>query len=203
MSESTFRKLSAIRLLRHAIIDTLVAAEIDGIGENVFEARREDAWPEEGSFAVVYTDSFKLDDQRTSPKTYKVSGLVLVDVVCQETGDGVNDKLDIMTEKVIDVLQPMMPKEGFFGGLTKRFVVTEIENDLSALGEMTRGTQRISFATEFNVTYPLGGPVDYFLKANSTIKMGEGVGNKQEFTTVVQELPPTPEPDPEPGESDA
>lgn len=186
MSEPVLRKLSAIRLLRHAVIDTLVDADIEGIGENVFEARRDDAWPEEGSFAVVYTDSFSLDDQRTSPKTYKVSGNVLVDVVCQDITETVNDTLDIMTERVIEVLQPLMPKEGFFGGITKRFVVTGIENNLSSLGEMNRGAQRITFATEFNVTYPIGGPVDDFRKANNTMTVGDGDGNKQEFVTVVR-----------------
>jgi len=180
------RTLSAIKQLRHAVINTIVNANIDGIGENVFEARKDDAWPEEGSFAVVYTDSFSFDDQRTSPKTYKCSGSVVVDVVCQDECDSVNDMLDDMTHSVIAVLQPLMPKEGFFGGLTKRFVLTGIENNLTALGEMNRGCQRITFSTEFNVTISVGGPADEFISANNEISMGEGSGNKQKFTTRVR-----------------
>lgn len=180
------RTLSAIKELRHAVIDAISGANITGIGDNVFEARKEDAWPEEGSFAIVYTDDWKLDDQRTSPKTYKVSGSVVVDVVCQDIDDDVNDKLDDMTLAVISVLQPKMPAIGFFGGITKRFVVSSIENNLSELGEMNRGSQRITFDTEFNVTITTGGPEDEFLKANNTVSMGEGDGNKQEFTTQMR-----------------
>lgn len=191
------RTLSAIKELRHAVIDTIVNAEIPHIGDNVFEARRESVWPEEGMIAVVYTDSFTLDDQRTSPKDYKINGTVLVDVICQSERDTVNDDLDDATAAIIEVLQPMMPKIGFFGGITKRFVVTGIENNLSENGEMNRGLQRITFATEFHVTMPVGGPTDDFLKANSTIKVGNGEGNKQKFTTIVQELPPTPDPEPD------
>ena len=91
------RTLSAIKALRHAVIDSIVAADVPGIGENVFEARKDDAWPEEGSFAVVYTDSFSFDDQRTSPKTYKCSGNVVVDIVCQEINETANDDLDDMS----------------------------------------------------------------------------------------------------------
>ncbi len=180
------RTLSAIKLLRHAVIDAIKDARISGIGDNVFEARKEDAWPEEGSFAVVYTDDFKLDDQRTSPKTYKVSGSVVVDIVCQDVGDSVNDDLDDMSVAVIGVLQPPMPKDGFFGGLTKRFVVSGIKNNLSELGEMSRGCQRITFDAEFNVTVTVGGPEDEFLKANNTASMGAGDGNKQVFTTQMR-----------------
>ena len=180
------RTLSALKELRHAVIDAIVDANIDGIGENVFEARRESAWPEEGLFAVVYTDDFTFDDQRTSPKDYKITGNVLVDVIRQDKSDSINDDLDDAVAAIINVLQPMMPKVGFFGGITKRFVVTGINNFLSELGEMNRGLQRITFATEFHVTIPVGGPEDEFLKANNTIAMGSGDGNKQEFTTNMR-----------------
>ena len=180
------RTLSAIKALRYAVIDSIVAADVPGIGENVFEARKDDAWPEEGSFAVVYTDSFSFDDQRTSPKTYKCSGNVVVDIVCQEINETANDDLDDMSYAVVVALQPMMPKEGFFGGITKRFVLTSIENNLTSHGEMNRGCQRITFSTEFNVTITVGGPTDEFISANNEIAMGEGIGNKQTFTTRMR-----------------
>lgn len=180
------RTLSAIKELRHAVIDALIAADIDDIGANVYEARRESVWPEEGLLAVVYTDSFSFDDQRTSPKDYKITGTVLVDVICQSEIDNVNDRLDDAAVAIIEALQPVMPKVGFFGGITKRFVVTGIENNLSEAGEKYRGLQRITFSTEFHVTIPVGGPEDEFLKANNTIAMGNGDGNKQEFTTNMR-----------------
>ena len=180
------RTLAAIKQLRHAVIDAIVNAEITGIGNNVFEARTDNAWPEESSFAVVYTNNFDFDDQRTSPKVYKCSGNVVVEVYVQDVDQTTNDKLDDLSVAVVDVLQPMMPKEGFFGGLTKRFVLKSIDNNLTSTGEMNRGCQQITFLTEFNVTLPVGGPTDEFLMANNTLKAGEGAGNKMDFTTTMR-----------------
>lgn len=183
------RTLSAIKLLRHAVVDAIKSADIEGIGDNVFEARKENAWPEEGCFVVVYTDSSKFDDKRTSPKTYFSSTDVTVDVVCQgldDADESLNDKLDDLTIALINVLQPPMPKEGFFGGLTKRFVLTSIDNNLSEAGEMNRGCQRIVFNTEFNVTITQGGPSDDFLKSKNSIAMGEGEENTQSFVTDMR-----------------
>lgn len=199
------RTLSAIKELRHAIVKALTDANIDGIGSHVFEARHESVWPEEGLIAVVYTDDFTLEDERTSPKVYKITGQVIVDVIRQNNSDTVNDDLDDATQKVIETLQPMMPKEGFFGGITKRFVATGIKNNLSEAGEMYRGLQRITFSTQFSVALPVGGPTDDFLKANNVMTVGKGDGNKQEFTTLVRGELPSPEPDEdeaENGESD-
>lgn len=186
--------LATIKDLRHAVINAIKDARISGIEDNVFEARRENFWPEESMLAVVYTDSMKFEDKRTSPKEYVVSVNVVVDVVCQEDSDSVNDDLDNATAAVIAVLQPPMPAVGFFGGLTKRFVVVSVENNLSEVGEMNRGLQRITFETMFGVPLPIGGPADLFCKANSSIVMGRGDGNKMDFVTVVQQ-PPSPPPD--------
>lgn len=180
------RTLGVIKDLRKAVVKAIKDAGITGIGDNVYSARSEDAWPTEESFAVVYTNSFKFDDQRTSPKTYKVSGDVIVDVVVQEIDDTANDDLDDMTAAVVTALQPMMPAKGFFDGLIKRFVLTGIENNLSEMGEKNRGCQRISFLAEFQLTIPIGGPTDDFLRAKNTISMGSGDGNEQEFVTIMR-----------------
>lgn len=178
--------LSTIKELRHAVVNALVAANIEGIGENVYEARRENLWPEEGLVAVVYTDSIRFEDKRTSPKEYVVSVNVMVDVICQSEGDNVNDTLDDATVAVITALQPPMPAGGFFGGLTKRFVVTNVENNLSEQGEMSRGLQRITFETMFGVPLPVGGPVNDFLRAKNSIRFGDDEVVKQDFTTDVR-----------------
>lgn len=178
--------LSTIKELRHAVVNALVAANIEGIGENVYEARRENLWPEEGLVAVVYTDSIRFEDKRTSPKEYVVSVNVVVDVICQSEGDNVNDTLDDATVAVITALQPPMPAGGFFGGLTKRFVVTNVDNNLSEQGEMSRGLQRITFETMFGVPLPVGGPVNDFLRAKNSIRFGDDEVVKQDFTTDVR-----------------
>ena len=79
-----------------------------------------------------------------------------------------------------------MPAGGFFGGLTKRFVVTNVENNLSEAGEMSRGLQRITFETMFGVPLPVGGPVNDFLRAKTTIRAGDSEDLKQEFVTNVR-----------------
>lgn len=180
------RTLSVIKELRHAVIDTIKAAKIEGLGDNVYEARTEDTWPEESSLAIVYTPSFKFDDNRTSPKTYKVSGSVFVDIICQQITENINDTLDEITAKVALSLQPLMPKVGFFGGITKRFVLASIDNNLSSLGEMNRGTQRIEFNTEFNVTLPLGGAEDDYLLSNTKLSIGTDLQNTQNFPTNMR-----------------
>ena len=55
---------------------------------------------------------------------------------------------------------------------------------------------RITFEAYFAVTVTYGGPKDNFVKAENTLTMGSGNGNKIEFDTVVPEVPPTPEPEP-------
>ena len=180
------RTLSAIKDLRHAVVKALKDANVEGIGQNVFEARHESVWPEEGLLAVVYTDSVKLDDKRTSPKEYVVSVNVVVDVICQSESENVNDILDDTSVAVITALQPPMPAGGFFNGLTKRFVVTGIENNLSESGELSRGLQRITFETIFGVPLPVGGPDNDFLRAKNSIRFGDDEVVKQDFTTDVR-----------------
>ena len=192
---TNLRTLAAIKNLRHAVVSTIKSAKIAGIGDNVFESRQEKFWPEESTICVVNTDNVSLDDQRTSPKVYKVDVDVTVDIIVQdndsESADGepeasVNDSLDDLTLAVATALQPAMPKDGFFGGITKRFVLTSITNNLSVAGEMTRGCQRLVFASQFSVTMPVGGPADEFLKAGNTISMGDGEANRQTFTTQMR-----------------
>ena len=194
--------LSAIKELRHAVVKAIKDAEITGIGDNVFEARREDVWPEEGLLAVVNTDSIKFDDKRTSPTEYIVSVNVVVDVVCQSESGAVNDSLDDTTAEIIYALQQPMPQGGYFGGMTKRFVVVGVENNLSELGEKNRGLQRITFETVFGVPMPVKIAVDDFQKANNTLVAAPGDGNKMEFTTVLQEPAPEPGPESDPDESE-
>lgn len=182
------RTLSAIKDLRHAVVKALKDADIEGIGQNVFEARRESVWPEEGLLAVVYTDSVNLDDKRSSPKEYIVTMNVVVDVICQNVSESINDILDDTTVAVIAALQPPMPAGGFFDGLTKRFVVSGIENNMSEYGEMNRGLQRITFETMFGVPLPVGGPVNDFLRAKTSIRVGNSDEIKQDFTTNVRPI---------------
>lgn len=201
------RTLDCIKELRANIVQALKSANINGIGQNVFSARKEKAWPEESGFICVYTPTTNFDDKRTSPRFYFVTGDVYVDVYgkgATENPDDdssevydVNDFLDDVSKDVVDALQPIERRVGPFSGLVKRLVVKSFSNNLSNAGETERGSNRIVFNVEYAVTITTGGPADLFCKAENTLTMGGNAKNKMEFDTVVQELPPAP---PEPDE---
>ena len=200
------RTLDCIKELRASIVQVLKAANINGIGQNVFSARQERAWPEESGFLCVYTPNTNFDDKRTSPRFYYVTGDVYVDVYGRgstETPDDsseiydVNNFLDDVSKAVVDALQPLERRAGPFSGIVKRLVVKSFSNNLSSAGETDRGSNRIVFSVEYAVTITIGGPADLFCTAKNTLKMGGGLKNKVEFDTVVQDPPPAP---PEPDE---
>lgn len=201
------RTLDCVKELRSSIVQALKSANIDGIGQNVFSARQEKAWPEESGFICVYTPSTNFDDKRTSPRFYFVTGDVYVDVYgkgsTEEPDDksseiyDVNDFLDDVSKAVVEALQPIERRVGPFSGLVKRLVVKSYSNNLSSAGETDRGSNRIVFNVEYAVTITTGGPADLFCKAENTLKMGSTPQNTVEFDTVVQEPPPAP---PEPDE---
>lgn len=200
------RTLDCIKDLRANVVQALKSANIDGIGQNVFSARQERAWPEESGFICVYTPSTNFDDKRTSPRFYFVTGELVVDVYGRGAVDDsddqseiydVNDFLDDVAKAVANALQPIERRTGPYSGLVKRLVLKSITNNLSNAGEAERGSQRIVFGVEYAVTITVGGPADLFCTAKNTLKMGGGLKDKVEFDTVVQEPPPAP---PEPDE---
>ena len=202
------RTLTCVKDLRSSIVAALKAANITGIGNNVYSSRMESAWPEEESFVVVYIPSISFDDGRTSPRYYKSNATVNIDVYARsytnaESGtitsmDGVADFLDDTAKAIVDAMQPIEKSVGPYEGLVKRLVLKSWANNLSEKGEAERGSMRITFEADFAVTVTYGGPKDNFVKAENTLTMGSGTGNKIEFDTVVQEVSPTPEPEPEP-----
>lgn len=207
------RTLTCVKDLRSSIVAALKAANITGIGANVYSSRMESAWPEEESFVVVYIPSISFDDGRTSPRYYKSNATVNIDIYARsytnaESGtitsmDGIADFLDDTAKAIVDAMQPIEKGVGPYEGLVKRLVLKSWANNLSEKGEAERGSMRITFEADFAVTVTYGGPKDNFVKAENTLTMGSGTGNKIEFDTVVQEVPPTsPAPEPEPEETE-
>lgn len=202
------RTLTCVKDLRSSIVAALKAANITGIGNNVYSSRMESAWPEEESFVVVYIPSISFDDGRTSPRYYKSTATINIDVYARsyvnaESGtitsmDGVADFLDDTAKAIVEAMQPIEKSVGPYEGLVKRLVLKSWANNLSEKGEAERGSMRITFEADFVVTVTYGGPTDNFVKAENTLTMGSGTGNKIEFDTVVQEVSPTPEQEPPP-----
>lgn len=189
------RTLDCIKTLRASVVQTLKTADIPGIGQNVFSARQERAWPEESGFICVYTPETNFDDKRTSPRFYYVTGDLVIDVYGRGAVDDsndqseiydVNDFLDDVAKAVAEALQPIERRVGPYSGLVKRLVLKSIANNLSSAGEADRGNQRMVFGIEYAVTITVGGPADDFLKAKNTLSMGSGAGNKIEFDTNVR-----------------
>lgn len=189
------RTLDCIKTLRASVVQTLKTADIPGIGQNVFSARQERAWPEESGFICVYTPETNFDDKRTSPRFYYVTGDLVIDVYGRGAVDDsndqseiydVNDFLDDVAKAVAEALQPIERRIGPYSGLVKRLVLKSITNNLSSAGEADRGSQRMVFGVEYAVTITVGGPADDFLKAENTLSMGSGSGNKIEFDTNVR-----------------
>ena len=98
----------------------------------------------------------------------------------------VADFLDDTAKAVVEALQPIERRVGPYNGLVKRFVLKSWANNLSEKGETERGSMRITFEAVFSVTVTYGGPADDFLKAENTLSMGSGAGNKIEFDTNVR-----------------
>ena len=66
----TSRTLNCIKAFRHAVVDTLKAANLSGIGQNVSALREMKAWPEEESFIIVNVPNIDFDDKSTNPRFY-------------------------------------------------------------------------------------------------------------------------------------
>lgn len=170
------RSLDCVKRLRAEMVKTIAEADIPGIGKNVFNCRREDAWPEESAFAVVVSPNVQFDDRRTSPRFYFATADVYVDVYAADTVSGgpeaVTDFLDEASSAIVEALQPIERRVGPYAGLVKRFVLRSFQNNLSEKGETDRGAQRIIFQAEFAVCVTFGGPKDEFLLAKNSLRMG-------------------------------
>lgn len=186
------RTLACIKEFREAVCRLIRESDIPGIGENVYSARMESAWPEESAFAVVYTPNVSFDDARTSPRFYQAKMDLLVDVYARATtcehDDGgevsdVNGFLDDSAQKIVEALQPVERRVGPFGGMVKRFVLTSFANNLNEAGETFRGSVRIRFTAEFAVCVTNGTAKDEFITAKNTLKMGDGNESEQKFDT--------------------
>lgn len=196
MSNSS-RSLSCIKDLRTVIAAEIKAAAVPGIGNFVFENRQERAWPEESAFVVVSTPSFEFDHKNTTSRFYFATGSVLIDIYARRASNhphdpsnilNVNDFLDDATNSIVTALQPPRKIGGYFGGLVSDISLSSIENNLSELGEITRGHQRIEFNVAFNVRISQREATDDFLRGKTTIETELENCPEEKKQTFVTEL---------------
>jgi len=188
------RNLDCIKVFRNSLVQFLKDSSISGVGQNVYAARIERAWPEEEAFIVVGIPSVKFTDGRTSPRFYSANADVYVDIFASAFGnliptrgnaDSMADFLNDTAKTVCELVEPCKNSKGPFNGSVKRCVLKSFTNNLSEQ-DMIRGAMRIVFGIEFAVCVNTSSPADEFLKAENTVKMGDGDGNKQVFVTNVR-----------------
>lgn len=187
------RNLDCIKVFRNSLVSFLKAANLVGVGENVYAARIEKAWPEEDAFIVVGIPNVAFADGRTSPRFYSASADVNIDIFAGALGSdpergeagAMADFLLDTAQRICELLEPSYNAKGPFDGSVKRMVLKSYANNLSEQ-DMMRGAMRIVFGIEFAVCINHSGPTDEFLKAENSLKMGNGDGNQQDFVTNLR-----------------
>ncbi len=178
------RTLNCIKDFRHAVVNSLKAAELPGIGQNVSASREMKAWPDEESFIIVNVPDIDFDDKNTSPRFYFCKSELRIDIYsrCFLSGennvDGVdsiadlNDFLDDTMHAVAAVIEPCPYWKGPYNGLVSRCVLRSYVNNLSVRSDTTRGAATITFEVSFTAKIDRTAATKDWLRANNTIQTG-------------------------------
>lgn len=189
------RTLNCIKDFRHAVVNSLKAAELPGIGLNVSASREMKAWPDEESFIIVNVPDIDFDDKNTSPRFYFCKSELRIDIYsrCFLSGennvDGVdsiadlNDFLDDTMHAVAAVIEPCPYWKGPYNGLVSRCVLRSYVNNLSVRSDTTRGAATITFEVSFTAKIDRTAATKDWLRANNTIQTGS---QSIDFTTELR-----------------
>lgn len=189
------RTLNCIKDFRHAVVNSLKAAELPGIGQNVSASREMKAWPDEESFIIVNVPDIDFDDKNTSPRFYFCKSELRIDIYsrCFLSGennvDGVdsiadlNDFLDDTMHAVAAVIEPCPYWKGPYNGLVSRCVLRSYVNNLSVRSDTTRGSATITFEVSFTAKIDRTAATKDWLRANNTIQTGS---QSMDFQTVLR-----------------
>lgn len=164
--------------IREAVVAGLKAASITFVGENVYGSRTVNAFPEEGDFICIYTNSNSFDDGDRSPVIYRVTSDFVIDIVVQglcsidDRVYAIDERMDIITDAVLNVLAHNSVSGNIYSGLgMKKVRVSSIQNTLAGDGEMDKGTQRITMSFMWYLPLPNGEAEDEFLEAGNTLNV--------------------------------
>lgn len=191
----TPRTLNCIKAFRHAVVDSLKAANLFGIGQNVSASREMKAYPDEESFIIVNVPNIDFDDKSTSPRFYFAKSELRIDIYarsfldCESNIEGVssvsdlNDFLDDTMQAVAAVIDPCPYWEGPYQGLVTKCVLRSYVNNLSVRSEATRGAATLTFEVSFTAKIDRSAATKDFLRANNSIKTGS---QSMDFQTVLR-----------------
>lgn len=191
----TSRTLNCIKAFRHAVVDTLKAANLSGIGQNVSASREMKAWPEEESFIIVNVPNIDFDDKSTNPRFYYAKSELYIDIYARsflddeqniegvESISDLNDFLDDTMHAVAAVVEPCPYWIGPYQGLVSRCVLRSYSNNLSVRSETSRGSARLTFEVSFTAKIDKTAATKDFVRANNELKTGN---QSMDFTTVLR-----------------
>lgn len=189
------RTLNCIKDFRHAVVNSLKAAELPGIGQNVSASREMKAWPDEESFIIVNVPDIDFDDKNTSPRFYFCKSELRIDIYsrCFLSGENnvkgvdsiadLNDFLDDTMHAVAAVIEPCPYWKGPYNGLVSRCVLRSYVNNLSVRSDATRGAATITFEVSFTAKIDRTAATKDWLRANNTIQTGS---QSIDFTTELR-----------------
>lgn len=189
------RTLNCIKDFRHAVVNSLKAAELPGIGRNVSASREMKAWPDEESFIIVNVPDIDFDDKNTSPRFYFCKSELRIDIYsrCFLSGENnvegvdsiadLNDFLDDTMHAVAAVIEPCPYWKGPYNGLVSRCVLRSYVNNLSVRSDTTRGAATITFEVSFTAKIDRTAATKDWLRANNTIQTGS---QSIDFTTELR-----------------
>ncbi|WP_290956966.1 hypothetical protein [Fibrobacter sp.] len=187
--------MNCIKTFRHAVVDSLKAANLFGIGQNVSASREMKAYPDEESFIVVNVPNIDFDDKSTSPRFYFAKSELRIDIYARSFLDDerniegvssvsdLNDFLDDTMHAVAAVIDPCPYWDGPYQGLVTKCVLRSYVNNLSVRSETTRGAATITFEVSFTAKIDRSAATKDFLRANNSIKTGS---QSMDFQTVLR-----------------
>ena len=196
MTVSTPRALTCIKDFRHAVVQSLITADISGIGSNVSASRKRKAWPEEKSFVIVTTPGTDFDDRNTRPRFYFAKTDLYIDVYARsflqdeqnlddvDSSSDLNDFLDDTMNAIVSVVEPCPSWKGPYEGLVSKCVLKSYNTNLAERAETERGFARITFEVSFTVKVDRSAPTKDFLRAKNA--MSADGGDNIEFTTNLR-----------------
>ena len=196
MTVPTPRALTCIKDFRHAVVQSLIAADISGIGSNVTASRERKAWPEEKSFIIVTTPSSDFDDRGTRPRFYFAESDLCIDVYARsflqdeqnlddvDSSSDLNDFLDDTMNSIVSVVEPCPFWKGPYEGLVSKCVLKSYNTNLAERTETVRGMARITFRVSYTVKIDRTAPTKDFLRAKNA--MSADGGDNIEFTTNLR-----------------
>lgn len=170
--------ISTVKRIRERIVQLLRESEIQLVGDKVYDARTENAWPTEGVFVIVSSGRSDFDDRGTSPVNYKVETEINIDVVFAGSEEiDVTDALDFVSSELLKNLMGyphptwLIEDEVSWDSL----VLTNVEPTLNGDGEVDKGAQRITFAVTWYWEPPqkYAAPEYRFKEAHTEIVLGE------------------------------